>query len=167
MYWSLPMVEVAHEHSILLVDDNAYVLSDQLLIPYSGNHLTESERTYNYYLSQMRIRIEMVFGQLTTKWRIFCRCLENGTRKNSRVCQVAAALHNFLIDQTNPNELADDFISEHPSALDNLGYTPTVDTDYTETNATGEGSSLQRTACVRIIARDGLSCSQHNIDRNG
>lgn len=151
-----------------LVGDNAYTLSDQLLIPFSGNSLTESERTYNYYLSQMRIRIEMAFGRLTTKWRIFRRCLENGTRKNSRICRVAAALHNYVINETDPDETEEGFIIEHPAAPEgsDLGYTPTVD-DPNETNATGEGSSLRRTAFVRIVARDGMSRPQHNINRNG
>lgn len=53
------------------VGDNAYVLCDELLIPFSGNNLTESQRTFNFFLSQQRIRIEMAFGRLSTKWRIF------------------------------------------------------------------------------------------------
>ena len=55
-----------------LVGDNAYPLSDKLLIPFSGatKHRTYC-RTYNFYLSQLRIRIEMAFGRLSTKWRIF------------------------------------------------------------------------------------------------
>lgn len=130
-----------------LVGDNAYRLSDQLLIPYSGNNLTECERTYNYYLSQLRIRIEMVFGQMTTKWRIFWRCLENGTRRNSQIMRVAAMLHNYVIDETNPSESDDEFIDAHPLATDDLGYTPTID-DKTETNATSDGSSLLRVAFV-------------------
>ena len=53
-----------------IVGDNAYVLSDQLLIPFNG-HMNETQRTYNIFLSQLRIRIELAFGQLSTKWRIF------------------------------------------------------------------------------------------------
>ena len=49
--------------------DNAYPLSRKILIPFSGSSSgIECNRTYNYYLSQLRIRIEMAFGLLTTKW---------------------------------------------------------------------------------------------------
>lgn len=54
-----------------LVGDNAYVLRDELLIPFSGNNVPERERAFNVFLSQLRIRIETAFGRLTTKWRIF------------------------------------------------------------------------------------------------
>lgn len=38
----------------------------------------------------------------------------NGTRKNSCICWVAAALHNFVLNETEPEELADNFIVAHP-----------------------------------------------------
>ena len=50
--------------------DNAYGLSCTLMLPFSGSEiLDEVNRTYNFYLSRLRIRIEMAFGLLTTKWR--------------------------------------------------------------------------------------------------
>ena len=52
--------------------DNTYPLSDNVLIPFSGASRHEGYYlVYNYYLSQLRIRIEMVFDRLTTKWHIF------------------------------------------------------------------------------------------------
>lgn len=152
-----------------LIGDNAYVLSDQLLIPFSGSYLTETQRTYNYYLSQLRIRIEMAFGRLTTKWRVLRRKLENGTRRNSRICRVCALLHNYVINEVGADEDEEDFIVAHPAAPDNLGYTPTVEEgeNNNQTIQTEEGSSLRRTAFVRIIGRDGMTRPQHNIDRNG
>ena len=55
-----------------LVGDNAYTLANNLLIPFNraAKHKTYN-RTYNFYLSQLHIYIEMAFGRLTTKWRIF------------------------------------------------------------------------------------------------
>lgn len=157
------------EHTpYFLIGDNAYVLSDQLLIPFSGSNMTENQRTYNYFLSQLRIRIEMAFGRLTTKWRILRRKLENGTRRNSRICQVCAILHNYVINKENIDERTEDFIVAHPSSGEELGYTPTSNVDdLHETMNTTEGTSLRRTALVRIIGRDGMTRPQHNIDRNG
>ena len=55
-----------------LVGDNAYSLLDTLLVPYSGvDKLDPSKDAFNFYLSQLRIRIEQAFGVLVNKWRIF------------------------------------------------------------------------------------------------
>ena len=43
----------------------------------------------------------MVFGRLTTKWRIFCCNLDFSVEKNSLICHVAAKLHNYVIDNDN------------------------------------------------------------------
>ena len=89
--------------------------------------MTETQRTFNYFLSQLRIRIEMAFGRMTTKWRILRWNLENGTRRNSRIIRVYATLHNYVINETNPDEDEEDFVVPHPHTPNNLGYTPTVD----------------------------------------
>lgn len=47
-------------------------------------------------------------------------------RKNSCICHVAAALHNYVLNETDPNEMAEDFITVHWAAPDNLGYNPTI-----------------------------------------
>ena len=48
--------------------ENAYPLSNSLLTPYSGSENFEMYKdVYNFYLSQLRIRIEMCFSCLTTK----------------------------------------------------------------------------------------------------
>jgi hypothetical protein len=52
--------------------DCAYSLSEHLISPYSGpQHFLEKCDNFNFYLSQLCIRIEMAFGLLVTKWRIF------------------------------------------------------------------------------------------------
>ena len=52
---------------------------------------------YICYLSQMRICIEMTFGQLTTKWRIFRSNLNYLTQKNGQIMYMGAKLHNYVI----------------------------------------------------------------------
>ena len=52
--------------------DCAYSLSEHLISPYSGpKRFLEKCDNFNFYLSQLCIRIEMAFGLLVTKWRIF------------------------------------------------------------------------------------------------
>ena len=78
--------------------DNAYPLSRKILIPFSGPELdSEARRAYNFYLSQLRIRIEMAFGRLTTKWRILRTMLACLPRNNARIIRVCMRLHNFCI----------------------------------------------------------------------
>ena len=59
-----------------IIGDNAYPLSDKVLIPFSGamKHVPTNQ-TYNFFLGQLRIRCEMAFGLLATKWQIFRRPL--------------------------------------------------------------------------------------------
>ena len=74
---------VALETGYFCSGDNTYTLSNTILIPYSGTQRdAEYHRDYNFYLSQLRIRIEMHFGRLTTKWRIFRQRLDCSTKKN-------------------------------------------------------------------------------------
>ena len=52
-----------------VVGDAAYTLSDKYITPFTGSQrLNPTKDAYNYFLSQVWIRIEMAFGLLTTKW---------------------------------------------------------------------------------------------------
>jgi DDE superfamily endonuclease len=59
-----------------VVADAAYILSEQTVTPYTGADRHGVNDIVNFYISQVRIRIEMAFGRLTTKWRIL-RCAES------------------------------------------------------------------------------------------
>jgi hypothetical protein len=88
-----------------VVGDNAYTLSSTLLIPYSGaTKLNPSRDAFNFFLSQLRIRIEQAFGMLVMKWRIFKRPLEVKFWRTTIIIEAAFRLHNFCI---NNNECAD------------------------------------------------------------
>ena len=50
----------------LLAGDAAYELTEHLLTPYTGSQqLDPGKDAFSFYLSQVRITIEMAFGQLT------------------------------------------------------------------------------------------------------
>uniref|UniRef100_K3XBU7 DDE Tnp4 domain-containing protein n=1 Tax=Globisporangium ultimum (strain ATCC 200006 / CBS 805.95 / DAOM BR144) TaxID=431595 RepID=K3XBU7_GLOUD len=51
---------------------NAYACSVNLLTSFTASELDGVESdAYNFYLSQLRIRIEMSFGPLVSEWRVF------------------------------------------------------------------------------------------------
>ena len=118
-----------------IAGDNAYPLLKNLLIPFSGSNARLDENdTYNFYLSQLRIRIEMAFGRLTCKWRIFRKNLPdaNGSRKKSRIIRVGAMLYNYVInvdqlnflnvDEADHNMIGIEPILNGPEG--NVGYLP-------------------------------------------
>jgi DDE superfamily endonuclease len=83
-----------------IVADNAYINSNFLLTPYSGQHKNDvAKDTFNFYWSQCRIRIEQAFGQLTNVWRIFKKPMRLDLENVPRFILAAMRLHNYLIDE--------------------------------------------------------------------
>jgi DDE superfamily endonuclease len=83
-----------------IVADNAYINTDHLLTPYSGQQKADvAKDTYNFYLGQCRIRIEQAFGQLTYVWRVFRSPLRNSLFNVPWIIHAAMRLHNFLINE--------------------------------------------------------------------
>ncbi|TYZ60745.1 hypothetical protein PybrP1_007805 [[Pythium] brassicae (nom. inval.)] len=62
---------------VYLLADSAYVASDHLLTPFAGKALTAQVDAFNFYLSQLRMSVEMAFGMLVSKWQVFKRPLES------------------------------------------------------------------------------------------
>ncbi|KAE9014277.1 hypothetical protein PR001_g12426 [Phytophthora rubi] len=61
--WALSKEIMEPPHGFYIVGDNAYPLSDSLPVPFTKLELkSEAHSDYNFYLSQLRIRIEMAFG---------------------------------------------------------------------------------------------------------
>ena len=54
-----------------VLGDAAYSVGDSLLTPFTGGHRNDPIKdAYNFFLSQLQIRIEMACGLLTNKWRV-------------------------------------------------------------------------------------------------
>ena len=82
-----------------VVGNNAWVLTSNLIIPYSGKNKQDSEKdAFNFFLSQLHIRIEQAFGLLVAKWYIFKKLLDVKFWRTTLINEAAFRLHNFCID---------------------------------------------------------------------
>ena len=80
--------------------DNAYLNSIFMATPFSAVS-GGSKDAYNFYQSQLRIRIECAFGMLTHRWAILRSAIPmNISLKRTIALVIALAkLHNFCIDE--------------------------------------------------------------------
>lgn len=83
-----------------LVGDAAYINSDQLLTPHPGHWEAGTDQdTFNFCLSQLRIRVEQAFALLVRRWGILWRKLEVKLKHQPLLIMVLFKLHNFCIDE--------------------------------------------------------------------
>jgi hypothetical protein len=77
------------------IADAAYTLSEHILTPFtSADRLDSAQDAFNYYLSQLRICVEMAFGRLVNKFRILSGKI-NGLL--DRVTQLLWPVHGSTI----------------------------------------------------------------------
>jgi len=141
-----------------VLGDNAYVCTEHLLTPFPGDQRRQPQNdTYNYHLSQLRIRIEMTFGRFMNQWRLFKRPLQVNLKNAGKVYMCAARLFNFcanerLIGSADANTMAGDITFEHYISSD--------------TTERVEGNSMMRDILVNKIYHSGLSRPSENRQRN-
>lgn len=80
----------------VIIGDEAFGLSFNVMRPYGGKNLTLKKRIFNYRLSRARRYIECSFGILTNKWRIFHRPLNVATAFAEDIVKACVVLHNFV-----------------------------------------------------------------------
>lgn len=123
------------ESGFYLLGDNAYVCTAHMLTPFTRAETTDIHRdAYNFYLSQLRIRIEMSFGLLVGRWQIFTRPLVVALDKVPCLVQAAAWLHNFVQNERYGSSEAYDIVEtctrqglvrrQGNSLISLLGYAP-------------------------------------------
>lgn len=87
----------AQDIPFVLVADDAFALSTNLMKPFPGSYPKGSpERAFNYRLSRARRIIENVFGLLATVFRVFRRPISLGPKKVENIVLACILLHNFL-----------------------------------------------------------------------
>jgi hypothetical protein len=83
-----------------VIGDCAYTATEHLVPIYRGESAKTSARmdNFNFFASQLRIRIEMAFGLMVNKWGILTRPLSIKVRKVKKLIIAIARLHNFCIN---------------------------------------------------------------------
>jgi hypothetical protein len=89
----------------VLFGDNAYLNTDYMATPYtnvSGNPEYATKDDYNFYHSQLRIRVECCFGMLVQHWGRLRMSLHHSLTISCIVALVncLASLHNFCFAET-------------------------------------------------------------------
>ncbi|CAN7989917.1 unnamed protein product [Ixodes pacificus] len=81
----------------VVVGDEAFPLTENLMRPYPGKDLELRERLFNYRLSRARRTVENAFGILATRWRIFRQIIQAELSTVDNLVWSAILLHNFLM----------------------------------------------------------------------
>lgn len=144
-----------------VMGDNAYICTEHMLTPFSGeqqNNVLQS--SYNFFLSQCRIRIEMTFGRLVNRWAIFRRPLQVKLKHVGRLFLCATRLHNYCINE-RLNSMIDEAVPEMQPEGMPLNYIP-GDVRITAI----PGNSMMRDKLLDKINRENLRRPAHNLQRN-
>jgi hypothetical protein len=84
----------------VILADAAYEPSEHCIPMYYGSQKkTPKYDNYNFFASQLRIRIEMCFGMMTRKFLILDAPVQTLVRKTILMVQVIARLHNYCINE--------------------------------------------------------------------
>jgi hypothetical protein len=80
--------------------DCAYIPSEHCVPIFGGSQaLNKKNDDFNFYASQLRIRIEMAFGLMVKKWGILQRPLSMKVRNMKFLIVAIGQLHNFCISE--------------------------------------------------------------------
>jgi len=153
---SLPKLVESLPRTRYVVGDNAYTPTEHVLVPFSGSEKDDHGKdSYNYYLSQMRFRIEMAFDRLVSKWGILKSPLNVALKNATRITYCCTILHNFCI---NEGDIVPDLQAGDPSELP-----PEY---YVSCDRSIRGQSQMRQYVLDKVNEHVLSRPFHNVLRN-
>ena len=139
-----------------IIGDNAYVCSEHLLTPFSGDEKRDPRKdAYNFYLCQLRIRIEQAFGFMTAKWQILRKPLQVQLKHAGRIILCIMRLHNFCINEGCDIQNSNDGDTDSPTF---------IPSDISITKV--KGNSTLRDIIVEDLTQRALGRPQHNLERN-
>ncbi|KAL4089516.1 hypothetical protein QTP88_024537 [Uroleucon formosanum] len=82
----------------VIIGDEAFPLKNYLLRPYPSPQIYEDEqkKVFNERLLRARKVVEDAFGQITAKFRIYCRRLKALPQNADKIVMTTCILHNFI-----------------------------------------------------------------------
>jgi len=80
----------------VFVGDEAFSLSENLILPYAGHNLSEKQKIFNYRLCWARRYVECAFGILSDKWRILHTALNVSIEFSKDIVKACVLLHNLV-----------------------------------------------------------------------
>jgi hypothetical protein len=87
-------------YDYVVIADAAYAPSEHCLPMYYGtSRKNPIYDNYNFYASQLRIRIEMAFGMMTRKWLILDSPVKTKLPKTIVMIHCISRLHNYCINE--------------------------------------------------------------------
>lgn len=92
----LPEDEGGNPHPYVIVADEAFKLSTNLMTPFPARRLTPRKRVYNYRHCRARRTVECAFGVLANKWRIFHTPILVNPYYIDDIVKACCILHNFV-----------------------------------------------------------------------
>ena len=72
-----------------IATEEAYRVSECIIVPFPSSTLTEGEDNFNFYLSSLRIHIEQAFCMLVARWRMLRNGLNFSVKRCTTVISVA------------------------------------------------------------------------------
>ena len=106
-----------------VIGDCAYTPTEHLVPIFRGaNASLQRNENFNFFASQLRIRIEMAFGLMVKKWGIHARPLTIKLKNIKRLVVAIAKLHNFCI---NERLLSNCARQSQPQRDEQMMFTPT------------------------------------------
>jgi DDE superfamily endonuclease len=154
--------------------DNAYVNSEHLIVPFSGRNVTPEQDTFNYYLSQLRVRIENTFALFVNRWGILWKPLKGKLTSHNRTILCLVKLHNFAIDNKvevpkNDDKYCAQYQHLFSKVADDFGLEVLENAEYWRTQyhfSNSVSGSLLRETLVNDIASRGYTRPHHNLQCN-
>ena len=118
--------------------------------------------SYNYFLSQVRIRVEQSLGQYSVKWQILRKPRETKLSTSSIVLTTCARLHNFIVDNIKCWKQYEEVTSE-----DVVGHLNEIcRLRLTTLRSPPEASCFLRDIIVKYIEQNGYRRPNYNRIRN-
>jgi hypothetical protein len=113
-----------------LFGDNAYLNATYMATPYA-NVSQGPKDDYNFFHSQLRIRMECAFGMLVHRWAILQTAMPCGISIQRTIALVNALtkLHNFCIEQNEMNSVEPSMDNRFRIKNSELGFVPLEETN--------------------------------------